>query len=533
MRARVLAPPTRVERVVGTVVLRVLGVLLVATALVVLVDPRDPNVVFRRPLVLAGLLGAAVLTAVAVALDARIGSRPLGRGRAWSWAVAVAVAGVGAGAGTSVARRLEYVYGWDAAVMARFSEALHTSGTMSPYAVDYLSRYPHNLPLLAMLNASRTAAGWAGTTMEVVFVALNGLGVAIVLLSSYALVRMLRGHRPALAAQLVLLLLLGASPWVAVPYTDLLVLPFVTVGLLLAVAAIRARRMRSLVPLWLGSVAVLAMGFPVKSTVMPALVAVALVAGLVVLGSARDGVRPLALGVVLIAAGGVVFVGTTTAAVVAAQHVSRVDPARLVLDQAPPISWWVAMGLSTTPTADGRTYYGSYSGTMVRESMTLRGEHLQVYSEEALRARVSELGAGGLAAFAVDKQAFNWGDGMFFAWGEGLDADPDRLLRDDPSSRWVQSWNHVSGSHYLSRASLTTGVWLFVVSWTGVGLIGAPYRREVLVVAATVLMFIGLLLVIQARSKYLLACLPVLVVLGGVVDPRSLRRRPATNSPHG
>ena len=518
----------RAERVAGTLALRVAGVLLAATAVVVLVAPRDPNVVFSRPFVLAGFVGAGLVAALTVLVGSRLRPHPARVG--WSWALAVAIAVGGAVVATSAARRVAYVVGWDAGVVSGFSETLHAGGRLTPYAVDYLSRYPNNIPLLALMNATRAVADRTGSTMAEVFVTLNGLCVAVVLLSTYALVRMVRSHRAAVCAQLVLLLLLGASPWLAVPYTDVVLMPFLTVGLLLAVAALRARRPAAMALLGLGSVAVLTLGFTVKATLAPTLVAVAVVALLVVLG--RAGVRSLALGVAFALAAGLVYLGAGTLARSTAERVSGVDAAQLAPGRAPPLQWWIAMGLSKTPRGDGY-FYGSYDGTMVRDSRYLGGAQLQAYSEQALRDRVDALGTAGLARFAVDKQAFNWGDGMFFAWGEGADATPSLLLRNDPTSRWVQSWNHVLGSAYLTRASLTTGVWLFVLAWAGVGLLGAGYRREVLLLALSVALLMGFTLLLQSRSRYLLAYLPVVVALAAVVDVRAvarLRRGPRT--PH-
>ncbi len=249
--------------------------------------------------------------------------------------------------------------------------------------------------------------------------------------------------------------------------------------------------------------------------------AVALVAGLVVLG--RAGVRSFALGVALAVAAGLVFVGTGALARTTTERVARVEAAQLAPDRVPPLPWWIAMGLSRTPRGD-RYFYGSFEGAMVRDSRYLGGTQLRAYSEQVLKDRVDTLGAAGLARFAVDKQAFNWGDGMFFAWGEGVDSRPELLLRHDRASRWVQSWNHERGSAYLARASITTGVWLFVLAWAGVGLLGAGYRREVVLLALSVALLMGFTLLLQSRSRYLLAYLPVVVALAAMVDVRALAR---------
>lgn len=64
------------------------------------------------------------------------------------------------------------------------------------------------------------------------------------------------------------------------------------------------------------------------------------------------------------------------------------------------------------------------------------------------------LGAvGGYAEFAANKVAWNLGDGMFWAWGEGPDAS-SVVPRHGPLTAWVVSWSHPSGDLYEIRAGL-------------------------------------------------------------------------------
>jgi hypothetical protein len=70
-------------------------------------------------------------------------------------------------------------------------------------------------------------------------------------------------------------------------------------------------------------------------------------------------------------------------------------------------------------------------------------------------------------------------------------------------------------------------VWLAVLLVAGLGLLRTPYRRETLLVAASVLGIAAFTLVLQGRSRYLFAFVPLVVVLAAMVHaslPRLGRR---------
>ena len=503
----------------GTAVLRVLGVVLVGTVLIALVAPRNPNIVFERPLVVLAL-GLSALVALGVVSAARRPRRAVTPGR-WSWAVGGAVPVLGGLLSVYLARKVLYTYGWDAAIVSGISEHQHSvGGPISPYAAAYLSRYPFNVTLVAVDNVCRVIADRLGTTMELVYIDVNAVAVALSILCVYVIVRTVRSHRAGLCAELVLVILVAVSPWNAVPYTDLTILPFVSVGLLVAVLALRSRSARRMVMLTLVSLVVLGLGLVVKSTAGAAVGAVIIMVALATL--ARPRARSVAAALVVVVVGAGVIAGSAALGRAATYRVARVDPARLDPSAARPLSWFIAMGLSTTRMPDGRYRYGAYNGPMNTASKPLSGQALQDFSDKALHDRLAELGVSGLAVFLVDKQAFDWGDGMFSAWGEGNDRFASALLRHDSRARAVQSWDHVSGAHYLARASLVDGVWLFVLLWAGLGLLGAPYRREVALLALSVVGISVLTLLVQSRAKYLLPYVPVVVALAALVDPRVL-----------
>ncbi|MDF2146046.1 hypothetical protein [Knoellia sp. p5-6-4] len=61
--------------------------------------------------------------------------------------------------------------------------------------------------------------------------------------------------------------------------------------------------------------------------------------------------------------------------------------------------------------------------------------------------------------------------------------------------------------------ALTQGVWLVVLTVAGLGLLRCPYRRDVAVLAFSVLGIALFTLLVQGRSRYLLVYVPVVVAL--------------------
>lgn len=519
------------ENAVGLTTQRVVGVILVLTVLLVLVRPHDPNIDYETTWVLSGLLlgiGAAVAVTFLTRSGTILGLRR--RGQSWPtaavWALATTASLAGGVGGVLLALPLRYSYGWDARVTTGFSREVSADGALSAYAQDYLSRYPNNVPLIAFMNAARDLGGASDARMYVTYIAFNGLALAIVLLLCFSLVRMLRSTSAAFVAQAVVFVLVGCSPWMAVPYTDFPAMPFVVGAVALAVAGSQVRRPgRVRVVLVAAAFALAAVAFVIKSTPATTAAGFGLVGLVVLVAGSRPG-RSRAAAVLV--CGATAFGLTSMGSLAVADDVAHISRQQLDTSRTAPLTWWLANGLTTTRSISGRPYYGAYNPQMVNESMRLSGDALKSWSNRRLMQQVRSMGATGVAAFEVRKLGFNWGDGMFFAWGEGYDFQAKRLLDRDRVARGIQSWQHVSGTHYLVRASLTNGLWLAILLWAGAGLLRARYRRELLLVVVTVLGIAVFTMVFQGRSRYLFAYVPVVVSMAAAVNPLRPVRSPST-----
>lgn len=509
------------ESPVGRALLRLTGVSLIAVALVALVDPRPANIDYRWQVVVptvAVLVGLASVGRVPAALKNR-------------WLPAV-VAVAGGALATALGQLLRYDYGWDARVAMSLARSLHAGRPLSAGDYDYLSLYPNNIPLIAIDRLGADVGGWLGLAPDAVLITLTGVCIAATLYAAHLLVVPVAGRGPALLTQLVVLALVGVSPWVSVPYTDLYAMPFVVGGIALVLAALRRPDVGGRVVLGLLGVTCVAIAYAIKTTPAVVIVALAVVA---LVGLAPPGVEGMPTGprrvvpvLATVAVGAALFVAVGVAAPAAAGASAGIDAARIRPDATAPVTWWVANGMDEQTTPGGVTSYGTYRREMVEAIEGRTPAEMTDYARGYIADRWDERGALGMVAFYANKAAWNWGDGMFWAWGEGPDSLPGTVRVTGPVATAVSSVNGFHGEHYRLRADLTQGLWLSVLLVAGAGLLRARPGVEVLTLAVTVLGIAAFTLVFQGRSRYLFTFVPVVVALAACAHASlPWRRRPA------
>lgn len=500
-----------VERSLGTAVLRITGVFCIGMALVALVHPRKPNIPYDRTAMLVSV-AIIVLLLGGVALAARRGLIPAlpAPGRV----LPVAITVVGSALCTLFALAIRYDFGWDARVVASMAERIAHGRGLSDYQYGYLSRYPNNLSLLTVDNLCQRIGHATGLSDVTVFVLLNGLCLAVTVHSTYVLVAMLRSAWAGIAAQFLLFGLVGLSPWMAVSYTDLIGAPFPVLATALVVAAVRVRSVTRRAVFLVGAVAALLVGYEIKTTPAVSVVAIAVVAGLVLLTRGVAGRPRLAVALV---AGVVLFLGGALVAGQVSPALAGVSASRIDRSRTAPAVWWVYMG-TTEHTVNGQPRYGSYDGAIVRATMTMHRDESGRYAARLLRDRLSELGPGGYLVFLGNKAAWTWGDGMFWAWSEGRDAG-EPLLTHGRFTEFVRAWDHPHGSLYTWRSAATQAVWLVLLLVLGARLLRARWRWDIGVLALSVLGIAVFTLVFQARSRYLLVYVPLVVTLVLALPP--------------
>ena len=188
-----------------------------------------------------------------------------------------------------------------------------------------------------------------------------------------------------------------------------------------------------------------------------------------------------------------------------AQNASGADTSRLRADVSPSPLWWLANGSNEKTSATGVTNYGTYSREMVEAIEGLAAGRDGRLRTAVPRRPVGRAGTGRARPPSTrNKLAWNWGDGMFSAWVEGGDSLPGVMPPASGVVAAVQEVNGLHGQWYPLRAELAQSLWIAVLLLAGTGLMRAPYRREVVLLAVTVLGIAAFTLLFQGRARYLL-----------------------------
>ena len=378
---------------------------------------------------------------------------------------------------------------------------------------------------------------------EAIAVTGNGIALAVTLGVVGFLVRRVAGVGMALAAQLLVVVLVGFSPWMSVPYTDLPAMPFVVGAVALGVLAVERRSSWARVLLWAASALAVAVAYVIKTT--PAVVLVALVLLVLVVtlqpgGTAALRRRRLVRGVVGAAAALATFAVGVLGFTATSTAVSGIDTAHVRADVTPPIGWWLANGMNSRPTpaaAPATAATAAPWSTPSREGRLRDGAYARGY----IAQRWDERGLPGTVSFYASKAVWNWGDGMFWAWGEGGDAVRAAPVHTGPVAKALWSVRTTrTGTSTDIRADLTQALWLAVLLLAGLGALVVRPRRDVLLMVIVLLGAAGFTLLFQGRSRYIFVFAPVAVTMAAVSLP-AVRARltwptrvaPRTRRPEG
>lgn len=320
-----------------------------------------------------------------------------------------------------------------------------------------------------------------------------------------------------LPVQAVALVLIGLSPQVSVPYTDI-------PGAACVAIAVTAMASASVASTTVGrstwaaaAVASLAAGVMLKPYVAVVLIAIALV-GLVVVCSAPSWSLVRRAGVTFVL--GLALVATTTAGIsLVSQHATALTTDRLQSVRAPfPVELWLASGTYDSADPSPTRRYGAYNQQLVDAAARIDDPQDR---RQMLRGQVGDQVTGRSlmdnVRFFGGKLAWVWGDGTFWASGEGTDSRQPSAYEDGPL-RALSEWTIATGEHYRLQASMTQGVWVALLLVTGLGAITTPYRRLTTTWSLALIGLTGYLILFEARPRYLLALLPVLLATTTLLD---------------
>lgn len=380
---------------------------------------------------------------------------------------------------TLVTALTAYAYGWDPVTVQQVAEGTREPGS----ARRYFSVYPNILPMLMLGKLAVWVEGVTGVRYEHVFIAVAAASLAVTLAAGIAWLHR-RGAQVGHAIGFVLLLgvIVGISPWMGVPYTDLVALPIplAVVALLSLLPDVEGRRRILLI----AATAVLTgIGWAFKTT--PVVLLAAVVVGIVLTSRRRTTRRGRAV---------------TAATAVAATAVAA------------------AAGLRTQVYADGQRCYGCFDRDITRPVYGATVADQRAHAHAAIRAAISSRSATEHVRFYANKTLHTWGDGMFFAWGEGLDI-VEPLQHPAAEGTLAARINSTRGDLLGERTAVVGGLWAGVLLLAAVRLWQHRRDWDIVAVSSAIAGLVVFTTLFQGRGRYVLVLAPVLIALACLPDP--------------
>ena len=410
--------------------------------------------------------------------------------------------------------------GFDAGIVHTIGSTFALELPLGAGLADYVAAYPNNWLLIDVLHHWYDLwLGLGGQDLLTAAIVLNSVALTSSVLLAYLTAR--RMSRPATAYVLLGLswIFIGLSPWVAVPYSDTLAMPFTAVVLYLFSVERTTRRAtwwRAL--LWFTMAATGLVGYHVKPTAVFVLVAVVLVA----LVATRPTRSTALAGSAYV---GAALVGVVLASVAVSSATDGLRARAADLDPAfrLDVSHFLKMGAQAKP-GPHNDYYGVYAEDDIAETRTFApGRERIERNVERYLERVADMGPVGYPTFLWHKAAWFAGDGSFFMWGEGgMVLDPMPWTATDDLSTGIRDWFWIGGDRWPTLFASWQGAWvvvLLLVALTPLARrddVGGPVAAAARISLLALLVF---LLLFEARARYLVLYLPhVLLVAGLTLD---------------
>lgn len=494
------------------------ALLLIVCGVGALLAPHNSSFVYRRPLV---WLFTAMWLAGWISFRRRP-ARFLASART-ERIVAVALASMAAIVGVLS----RYPYAWDARIVQRAALTLSQGRPLPSSEYRYFSVYPNNLPLLSLDQGFYEIAGTFGLSVSLVVVFFNCLCFLGILLCVSSTARRLGHPRGAIAIQLTAFVLVGSSPIVAVPYSDLPAALATAVAVWCAVVWRTTHVTGTKFAAVIGAAAALGVGAAFKPYVLVLLCAL-VITMLVYVGRLLGGRRRVS-SLLLVPVAIVASWAGLQVTNVAAHAVTGIsgEALRSHGSSMPPLHF-VQMGLHDSHDDSPTRSWGGYDPEGVAEAVSTADESRRHdLVQERLTHELQQQGVLGTSSFLVHKALWVWGDGSFWSQGEGSDRFAKPLFANPVAEVTLQA-----GALFSLRAAFSQGLWIALLLVTGTMLLRREASVAVVWMSTSVLGLTAYLLLFEGRPRYLIALLPTLLVLAQLTTgaPHPATRRSSTHT---
>jgi len=375
----------------------------------------------------------------------------------------------------------------------------------------YFSTYPNNLLMFCILKYLLKGFFYFGRQNYWLFLSIiNIVLVDITIYLVFAVCKKLFGLACGFASYALFILLFGLSPWLVVPYSDTFAMVFSPLVILLFLKFQEATHLfsKAILLFLIGFLSVAA--YFIKPYTLIVLISILLY----LLIHSMNSIKKIGIFILTVL---IMLTGMSSSYLL--YNVTVKDAYSNVLDysQSLPMSYYFMMGLNTaTSGGTGRTLYGAYNGDDNLFAYSLPTQ--QTKQSETLRIALERIKAytpKGYIQFLSNKANWVFSDGTFWVEGEGYDVDKPSVSTTNVS-KWIQSGFRFYGANYSDFANFAQGIWVILLFLLICPLFNnsGDYKKSIVnILRIAVFGFLLYQLLFEARSRYIITVLPVIIIL--------------------
>lgn len=407
--------------------------------------------------------------------------------------------------------------GWDVGVMFNAAESYVDRSAGGYGAESYLARYPNNIFIFCVIIVITKIAHVIQVDPYVIAAIINAiLMFASSLLIMYSANRFF-GRQGVVVSWFLSLVMIALSPWVATFYTDTVGLFFVAAIIATFLKASNTEKYRYV---WFALLGILsAVGFLVKPTIIILIVALAMSYGLFMMTKQAElaGRTVKLLGVsilmfIMVIGSFQVFISNrivdNKATVEAVQFSFDHFLAMGSLRGLPPYTMCTSGGYCTELIHDLDT----------RKDLRTRNER-RAYHLKLLTDSVTTDFPVGYTGFVLNKLSSTFGDGSFFVWQEGANAQ-QYIIQEDWAVAARQFLAHngksINTSRYVWQIVWIAMLVLMIIALSNEFKKGVKRQKSSLWIIGFAISIVGLAcyqVLFESRSRYIFLYLPVFILL--------------------
>lgn len=386
--------------------------------------------------------------------------------------------------------------GWDCGTVIEIAERVASNQDVDGFLNFYYSTYPNNRLLIYVFSKVIFFIKNSNIVPIDYYFVLIGLNVLLVDIAGLLLLlttQKLFGKNTAVFSLIIFSSLIGCSPWIIVPYTDTMAMPFV-IGTLCSYVYQHKSKVKVL--LYIRTAIIAFIGAMIKPTVIIIYIAIAIAQICKFLSKEEDRFRILFY-----------FVIATIAAFSLCGLMEKmyIKENGIEIDENRELSVFHYAMMGVNESSDG-----GFNSEDVEMSFSIEEKKAREETNRRVTVdRVKELGLVGISKLYLRKTLSNFNDGTF-AWGREGEFYQDMYFGD--SGNGIGDWIYNYGKNFAYYSTTLQMIWLVIIA--ALPFWGIRYSRKLknddeLVILLSLVGITLFLTLFEARARYLICYLPI------------------------